>query len=93
MRSRWIATWDEFGEFRSGYALNGELRAADRWRLYAGWADAPESSEGVTIDVRALSLGVAVDLDDRTAIRLDGTKEDRGAYDRDEVSLGLTRRF
>lgn len=93
LTGRWIATWDEFDEFRSGYSLNGELRVTDRWRLYAGWADAPESSEGVTIDVRAASLGVGVDLDERTAIRLDGTKEDRGPYDRDEVSVGLTRRF
>lgn len=93
LTGRLIATWDEFDEFRSGYGVSGELRVADRWRLYAGWADAPESDSGVTIDVRALSLGVGVDLDDRIAVRLDGTKEDRGAYDRDEIAVGLTRRF
>lgn len=93
LTGRWIATWDEFDEFRSGYSVNGALSIADRWRLYAGFADAPESSEGVTIDVQAVSLGLGVNLDDRTDVRLDGTREDRGAYDRDEVALGLTRRF
>lgn len=93
LTGRLIAAWDEFDEFRSGYAVNGEFRIANRWRLYAGWADAPESDAGITVDVRAASLGVGFDLDERTAIRLDGTKEDRGAYDRDELALGLTRRF
>ena len=93
LTARWIATWDEFDEFRSGYGVRGEWRLAPGWRLHAGWADAPESSEGVTVDVQAVSLGVGVDLDERTAVRVDVVKEDRGAYDRDEISAGLMRRF
>lgn len=93
LRARWIATWDEFDDFRSGYALDGWWQVADRWRLMASWADAAESSEGTTIDTQAVSLGVAVDINDATAIRLDVVHEARDAYDRDTVALGLTRRF
>lgn len=91
--ARWINTLDEREDYRSGYAVRAVWAAAPRLRLSAGWADAPESSAGVTVKVRAISVGASVDIDESTAINLDGVHEDRSAYNRDELSLGLTRRF
>lgn len=93
LSGRLFMTLDEQDEFRRGYAVRGEWRAADRLRLYAGWADAPESSEGRTVTVQAVSAGVAVDLSERLALRAGFTHETRDAYDRDEVALALTTRF
>ncbi|HEX6865952.1 MAG TPA: YaiO family outer membrane beta-barrel protein [Caulobacteraceae bacterium] len=93
LRARWIATWDEFDDFRAGYGLDGWWQASDRWRLLTSWTDAAESSEGVTVDVKAVGLGVAVDVSDAVSLRLDAVHETRDAYDSDGVSAGVTRRF
>ncbi|HEY8618312.1 YaiO family outer membrane beta-barrel protein [Phenylobacterium sp.] len=91
--ARWINSFDEREDYRSGYSVYGSWAATPKLRLSAGWAAAPESNQGVTVDVRALSGGVAVDLDSATTVRLDTVHEMRDAYDRTELSVGLTRRF
>lgn len=86
-------TLDERDEFRSGYSARGTWSASERLQLSVGWADAPESSEGVTVQVEALSVGAAVAVTEDTRIRVDYTHETRPAYERDEWSVSLTRRF
>lgn len=90
---RWINVWDETDRHRDGYAARATWRITDRFRLSAGRSDAPEASEGVVVDVVATSLGAAFDLTDRLTLRLGAVDEDRGAYGRDEVSLGIGWRF
>jgi YaiO family outer membrane protein len=90
---RSVNTLDENDDYRAGYAVRLEARPAPRLRLHAGWADAPESSDGRTVTVRAASAGLALDLNAATAVSLTGAHEMRDAYDRDELALGLTRRF
>jgi len=93
LTARWINVVDETDEYRSGYALRGGWRPVPRLLLQAGWSHAPESSEGVTVRVKAASLGAAFDVSDDLTLRLDGVHEDRPAYDQDLVSVGVTRRF
>lgn len=93
LTARWINVIDETDEYRTGYALRGGWRPVPRLLLSAGWSHAPESSEGVTVRVKATSLGVAFDLSDDLTLRLDGVHEDRPAYDQNLVSVGVTRRF
>lgn len=90
---RWINVWDETGQHRDGYAARGTWRVSDRFRLSAGRSDAPESSEGVVVNVVATSFGAAFDLTDRLTLRLGAVDEDRGAYGREEISLGIGWRF
>ncbi|MFN4297710.1 MAG: YaiO family outer membrane beta-barrel protein [Brevundimonas sp.] len=91
--ARWINVWDETGQRRTGYALSAQWAAMDRLRLRLDHADAPETSEGVTVDVRALSVGAEIDLTDQVSLRLGALHEDRGAYDREAITLGLGWRF
>ncbi|HEY8572828.1 YaiO family outer membrane beta-barrel protein [Phenylobacterium sp.] len=91
--ARWINTLDEQDDYRSGYAIRGVFAVMPHLRLSAGWADAPESTQGITTDVRAASVGVAVELGHDLTLRLDAVHEMRPAYDRDELTLGMTRRF
>ncbi|HEX8471288.1 MAG TPA: tetratricopeptide repeat protein [Brevundimonas sp.] len=91
--ARWIHLWDERDTYRSGYSLRALLAIRPSVRVRAGFADAPESSDGLTVDVRAASLGAEVDVNDRLTLRLNGLKEDRAAYDRDEITLGVGVRF
>lgn len=90
---RWINTLDERDEYRSGYSLRATWEATPGLRLRAGWADAPESSDGVTVDVKAFSLGFDADLGERLTVRVDGVREERDAYDRDEIAVGFGWRF
>ncbi|WP_395671191.1 YaiO family outer membrane beta-barrel protein [Phenylobacterium sp.] len=93
LTARSINTFDERDDFRSGYALRLAYAATSRLTLFAGWADAPESAEGVTVDVRAVSAGASIAVNDATSVRLDVSREDRGAYEREELAVALTRRF
>lgn len=90
---RSINTLDENGDYQSGYALRGDLTATDRLRFDAGWSRAPETSDGRTVEVEATAVGVGLDLTARTSLRLGALWERRDAYDRDEVTIGLTQRF
>ena len=91
--ARWINVWDETDQHRTGYALSARWEATDRLRLRLDHADAPETSEGVTVDIRAISVGAEIGLTDQVSLRLGALHEDRGAYDRDAITLGLGWRF
>ena len=88
-----VVVRDETGGVRTGYGLGATLRAGGRSTLSLGWADAPESSEGVTVDVRAVSFGVSTAVSPDLRLRADVVHETRRAFDRTEVSLGLSRSF
>jgi YaiO family outer membrane protein len=93
LTGRWVNTWDERDQYRSGYNIQLGFAPTARLRLSGGWTAAPESSQGITVDVEALNLGAAYEINDRTAVRLDAVHEDRPGYDRDEVAIAFTRRF
>lgn len=93
LTARWINVLDENDDYRTGYALRAVASAAPRLRFSAAWSAAPESGEGRTVRVKAVGLGAAFDFERATTLRADGVHEMRPAYDRDLVSLGLTRRF
>jgi YaiO family outer membrane protein len=90
---RSVNTLDEHKTYRRGYAVRLDGAVAPRLRLSAGWADAPESSDGVTVKVRAASAGAVFDLNDSTTLRLDATHDMRDAYDRDEAAISISKRF
>ncbi|HZV83377.1 MAG TPA: YaiO family outer membrane beta-barrel protein, partial [Brevundimonas sp.] len=93
LSARWINVRDETRRHRQGYALGGSYQVTDRLRVRAGFADAPESSEGVTVDVRARTVGLDIGVTHRATVRVTATSEDRGSYEREEVAVGLGWRF
>ena len=90
---RWINVWDEQDTYRSGYSLRAALEIVPKLRLRVGYADAPESSDGATVDVQSTSLGLEIDVTERVVLRLNGANEDRVAYDRQETILSVGLRF
>lgn len=93
LAGRWIQTWDELDISRSGFATSLVWYRNDRLRLRADYADAPESSSGLTIDVRTAGLGAEYDLTDRATVRAYALTEDRGAISRTAFSLGFGWRY
>lgn len=93
LAARWILVRDESGEDRQGWAVQSRWQATPRLGLRLGYADAPESSEGVTTDVSAWNLGADLGVTDRLVLRIGAVSEDRGTYDRREVTVGFGLRF
>jgi YaiO family outer membrane protein len=94
LTARWINIFDENGEHQSGWLARGDVMASERVRLFAGIADAPDTSEGVVIDTFSLFGGASVDLNDRTTFRLSLAHEDRAfGSDRLQLGVGLGLRF
>lgn len=94
LTGRWINIFDEDGDHQSGFLVRADALATDRLRLFAGYSDAPDTSEGVVLDTRTFFGGAALELDPRTTLRLSAAREDRktGA-DRTEFSLGVGLAF
>ena len=93
--TRWIHLEDEAGVGRDGWMARGEAAVfgAATW-VDASISDAPETSDGFTVDIRSWGVGVRHDFGQGLWIRLGYIHEDRGRFgDRDEMGLSLTRRF
>lgn len=94
LTGRWINLFDETGDHRSGYLARADGLATDRLRLFAGYSNAPDTSEGVVIDTEAFFGGISFDLDDRTTLRVSAAQENRETgSDRTQFDLGLGLRF
>lgn len=73
---------DEQGQSREGYALQGEWQAAASSRILFTYADAPETSEGVTLDVQSAVLGWRQRVSERQSVQINLVHEVRTVYDR-----------
>jgi YaiO family outer membrane protein len=94
LTARWINIFDETGKHHGGWLARGDAMAADRLRLFAGAADAPDVSEGIVLETFSLFGGVSYDLNARSTVRLSLAHEDRErGSDRLQVGLGLGWRF
>jgi len=89
-----IATSSEKAGWSSGYVARGDLKLDDRLRIFAGYGDAPDLSDGRTIPSRTMFGGMAVAISDRVSAVLSLTRiELDAAYSRNEVGLGFSVRF
>lgn len=88
-----IAVSEEGGPVLVGYAVQGSVPVTPRVSARLTYVQAPETSEGVVTRVRGLGGGVRFEVSDAWIVRADALHEDRGAYTRNELSLGFARRF
>ncbi|HEV2533559.1 YaiO family outer membrane beta-barrel protein, partial [Phenylobacterium sp.] len=93
LTARMINVIDETKTYRTGYGLAASWRPTPVLELSAGWIAAPESTDGVTVPVKATIVGLAWRVNDRLSLRLGGVREVRNAYTRNEITVGLTGRF
>ena len=93
LSTRLIETWDESRHRLTGYALRAGAPIGNRAQIGLGYADAPESDAGKTIKTKAVSGWASFDLDASTSLRVTATRETRSSFNRNEIALGLARRF
>lgn len=91
--ARLIGLSDEAGDTRSGYAVTGEWQATEPARLILSYTDAPETSEGVTLDVQAYSAALRYQFNDRQGFSFTLVHEERRAYNRTAFVAGASWRF
>lgn len=77
----------------TGAIVQVEAQASRRLRLRFTLADAPETSEGQVTRVRSRGAGLQWELSDEVVLRGDVTSEDRGGYQRNELSVGAAWRL
>ncbi|MEM5516307.1 YaiO family outer membrane beta-barrel protein [Henriciella sp. AS95] len=78
---------DEQSATRQGYSLQGEWQAAVSSRILLIYADAPETSDGVTLDVKSAVLAWRQSLSDRQSLQVNLLHETRSAYDRTGIFI------
>lgn len=91
---RSINSWGEDNEYRSGWAVRGDLVVGGGVRLVAGGATYPDTEAGITRRVRGLFGAVVVPVSSRLSVRIGADYEERAAsYERTGATIGLTWRF
>lgn len=91
---RQINSFVDSGDHLSGWSARFDVRLFERWTVYAGLADAPETSEGATVATESKFIGLVYDLTSDVAVRLDYLREERqNSYIREAAALGLSLRF
>ncbi|WP_434718346.1 YaiO family outer membrane beta-barrel protein [Paraburkholderia sp. A1BS-2L] len=92
--AKWINSVDEQDRYLTGYSLRADWQAWSRLRLLAGFANAPETDQGVTVKTRGFYAGAVFDVSDSLAINVSAARELRPQlYDRNVVGLGMTAKF
>ncbi|MCA8927734.1 MAG: YaiO family outer membrane beta-barrel protein [Alphaproteobacteria bacterium] len=90
---RWIRSEDDRGATSDGYLLRADAVVTDRLRGFAGYADAPEISLGRLEEVQTVFGGVAAEISQDLTVQASFAHEQRRAFNRDSVGVGLTIRF
>jgi YaiO family outer membrane protein len=91
---RLINTWDQTGDHSLGWLGRGDWQASEGLRLFLGYADAPDTSEGVVVDTRSLFGGLSYSLSDRITLRASAAREWReDGSRRTQFGIGLGHRF
>jgi YaiO family outer membrane protein len=93
LQIHWIHSVNDEGTSANGYAIRADLAAADRLRLFAGYSDAPEISEGTLADTKTVFTGISFDLSDTLTLRANYAHEHRATFDRNIFGLGVAVRF
>ena len=91
--ARWINIFEN-GRHHSGWLVRGDRIVTERLRLFAGAADAPDTSEGFVVDTFSMFGGFAYDVDERLTVRASLAHDDRDTgADRMQLGLGAGWKF
>lgn len=94
LTAKWINTVAETAMYLQGYLVRGDLILRDDLRIFFGYADAPESSEGRTVETQTIFGGGTYEVDSATTLRFSVAYERRpNVFDRTSISIGASRKF
>ncbi|MDD9901590.1 MAG: YaiO family outer membrane beta-barrel protein [Alphaproteobacteria bacterium] len=77
-----------------GQELRLDGQVAPGWRFRAGYADAPETESGVTVDTATVYGGISVDVLPTLTLHFGYTRDDReNSYIRNVYNVAFSRKF
>ncbi len=78
----------------TGWMVSGSAPVADRLSLRAGYANAPETVNGITIDTESIFGGVTYSVTNSLDLHATYTLDDReNTYKRDALNVGITQKY
>lgn len=92
-RAQLVAIADRGGTSPIGYTLRVSGPLSSGTTLSVGYSDLAEPEQLDVVKVEGWSAGLVFEIDDHWQWRLDGSSEERGSYHRDELGIGVARRF
>ncbi|RCW81533.1 tetratricopeptide repeat protein [Phyllobacterium bourgognense] len=94
LTAKWINVFDQQQHHAGGYLARVDWAVVDRLRVFAGYSDALEPSDGVMIPTRSVFGGLSFDVNEQVTLRTNFAHEEReNAYNRDVYGVGMTWRF
>lgn len=93
LTARWFHAEDDSGTVADGYSVRAAWTATDRLRFFAGYADAPEISDGQLDETRTAFGGLSVDVSDSVTLSGSYSHERRESFDRNTIGVGVSLRF
>jgi YaiO family outer membrane protein len=87
-----VHQWGSSSAYGWNVRLDGPVD--DGLRFYVGYADAPDTENAITLDTASAYGGLSYNIDERNAIRLGYTHDDRqNSYIRHVIDASVSRRF
>ena len=94
LTARWINVVDQDNIYSDGYLLRGDVMLSEKWRLFGGYANAPENVDANIVRTKSIFGGLVFDINDRTTWRMAVGHDDRvDLFKQILVGTGITRRF
>lgn len=94
LTGRWIHLINEAREHHQGYLIRADALFNDDLRIFIGYANAPETSDGLTFDTRSLFGGIVVGLNDQIDLTVSAAHERRvGLFDLMSITAGIAYKF
>ena len=89
-----IGTFQETGGNDIGFRLSGRYPITDQFEIRAGYANAPETINGVAIDTETFFGGISYAVTPDLKLHLNLSNNDReDSFSRDDINVGFTREF
>lgn len=92
-RAQLVAIADRGGNSPIGYNLRVSGPVSPSTTLSVSYSEVAEPEQLEVVKVEGWSASLVFEIDDHWQWRLDGASEERGSYFRDELGIGVARRF
>lgn len=90
---RWIHSESENGATADGYLVRADFNPSEQFGFFIGYSDAPEIDSAALIDTQTWFVGASLEIAEDATLRINYSSENRTAFDRKTVGVGLSYRF
>ncbi len=94
LTGRIIGTVQNQEKDQAGWLVNGSYPVADKWKLNAGIARAPEAVNGLVVTTKSLFGGISYEVSPKLDLHLNVARDNReDIYVRNAINVGFTHKY